>query len=149
MNDYWSDLNLVQKWSKRERFNYILTYLHSNLDSGKPKEENKPEEPAVVKKGNISVHVTDTENEAIQGAVVVLSDNTNEYTCTTGKAGGCSMNDVPVGNYECTTEAEEYITSVDDYVVVEGDNTLNIELDLDTLEAGSGEGMDFGDGPEL
>ena len=137
-DDYWNDLNLVQKWSKKQRYNYILTYLHSQIDSETPKEEPKEKEPEVIKTGNVAVHVTDSEDEPIKDAVVTLNDNTNEFTCTTGSAGGCTMSNVPVGTYECTTEAEGYITSIDDYTVAEGDNTLEIVLDEETVEGSGG-----------
>lgn len=34
MKDYWNDLTLAQKWSKIERFNYIMAYIDSQLNSG-------------------------------------------------------------------------------------------------------------------
>lgn len=33
MKDYWNDLTLSQKWSKSERFNYIMAYIDSKLES--------------------------------------------------------------------------------------------------------------------
>ena len=32
MKDYWSKLNLSQRWSARERFNYIMNYIDSKAD---------------------------------------------------------------------------------------------------------------------
>lgn len=33
MKDYWNDLTLAQKWSKIERFNYIMNYIDSKVTS--------------------------------------------------------------------------------------------------------------------
>jgi len=31
MKDYWNELNLPQKWSKKERFNFIMAYIDEQL----------------------------------------------------------------------------------------------------------------------
>lgn len=144
MKDYWKDLSLREAWSKRERFNFILNYFDEKLESSngetndEPVDEPtvEPVEPVTV---NVSVHVKDSEDNGINGALVeIYQDNNDPYTGNTGKAGGCTVRNVPVGEYSIRTSAEGYITSIDDLTVVDGDNSIEIVLELEneTVENG-------------
>ena len=136
MKDYWKDLSLREAWSKRERFNFILNYLDEKLESSdeptvEPVEEQvvEPETPVTV---NISVSVKDSEGAGINGALVeIYQDNMGHYTGTTGSAGGCTVRNVPLGEYFIQVSADEYITSIDDLTVVDGDNSVEIILELE------------------
>lgn len=135
MTDYWKNLTMLEKWDKKERFNYILNYLHSNVDS----EVEKEPEVVVDKVGSVAVHIVDSEDEPIAGAVVVFSKDGKEYTCTTGSAGGCSMSNVVIGEYDTSVAADDYIQDIDSFTVVEGENTFELALESD-IPAGSGAG---------
>lgn len=89
------------------------------------------EEPEVVVTSDISVTVLDSEDEPINGASVTVSDGTNEYTGNTGKLGGCTVRNVPLGEYVIETVKEGYVTSEDDFTVVDGENIFTVKLDLD------------------
>ena len=39
MKNYWNDLTLSQKWSKVERFNYIMNYIDSKINSEDAEDE--------------------------------------------------------------------------------------------------------------
>ena len=135
MTDYWKNLTMLEKWDKKERFNYILNYLHSNVDS----EVEKEPEVVVDKVGSVAVHIVDSEDEPITGAVVVFSKDGKEYTCTTGRAGGCSMSNVVIGEYDTSVTADDYIQDIDSFTVVEGENTFELALESD-IPTGSGAG---------
>ena len=141
MKDYWKDLSLREAWSKRERFNFILNYLDEKLDSSSEQTNEEPveeptaepvEEPVTV---NISVHVKDSEDNGINGALVeIYQENNDPYTGTTGTAGGCTVRNVPIGDYSIRVSAEDYITSVDDLTVIDGENNVEIILELENGE---------------
>lgn len=40
MKDYWNDLTLSQKWSKAERFNYIMNYIDSKINSSQESDDD-------------------------------------------------------------------------------------------------------------
>lgn len=75
----------------------------------------------------ISPSVTDG-TDPVEGAVVkLMQDSTVVKTCTTGSAGGCSMTEVPAGDYTLTCTAEDFEDYTDDYTVSKTE-TVNITL---------------------
>lgn len=134
MIDYWSKLSLKDQWDEQERFNLIMNHIDevssSSNESGKPKTED-PKDQEVTVTSDISVTVLDSEDEPISGASVTVSDGTNEYTGNTGKLGGCTVRNVPLGEYVIETVKEGYVTSEDDFTVVDGENIFTVKLDLD------------------
>lgn len=96
-----------------------------------PKEEpiqnNSQEEPITA---DISVKVTNSSDENVEGANVILTDNNEAYySCTTGKKGGCTIKNVPFGTYNVTTTQENYKDKEEEFTVKKGTNTLNITLE--------------------
>lgn len=75
--------------------------------------------------------------EPVEGAVVTLTDSTDDsktYTGTTGSAGGCNITNVPAGTYVVTAVAtgmEDY-TASDDLTITDEDVTLEIEMTTST-----------------
>jgi len=60
---------------------------------------------------NVPVHIIDTDTGyALSGVHVILKNITNleSFDCTTGSAGGCTLNSVPPGQYEYTIYKENY-----------------------------------------
>ncbi|MDR1018666.1 MAG: carboxypeptidase regulatory-like domain-containing protein [Lachnospiraceae bacterium] len=77
---------------------------------------------------NLPVHVVNQSGENIDGAVVTI-DNT-DITCTTGSAGGCTLNNVAIGEITYTAEKENYAIKTGYFTVTGDDNEiLNIELE--------------------
>lgn len=77
---------------------------------------------------NISITVQDSSENPVQGATVVLGENTK----TTGSAGGCTINSVAIGTHTITvtkTGYEDYSGSI----VVDADYTsFTITLTAET-----------------
>ena len=120
MKDYWSKLNINECWSEKQRFNFIMNYVDSLIE-----EEEIVEEEEVTTK-DIQVSITDTDEQSVKGAVVVLSDDgTEEYTCTTGDAGGCRLQSVPLGEYAVSITADGYAELSDTLTVDENTETLS------------------------
>lgn len=100
-----------------------------------PEEESTPnnsqentEEESIT--ADISVKVTDSSNENVEGANVTLTNNNEAYySCTTGKAGGCTIKNVPLGTYNVTTTQKDYKDKEEEFTVKKGTNTLNITLE--------------------
>lgn len=66
----------------------------------------------------------------IKDARVVLSKGSLEYSGLTGSAGGCTLRNVLLGEYDVTCTCEGY-TDFEDTLTVSADtNTLNITLSL-------------------
>lgn len=155
MIDYWSKLGLKEAWSKKERFNIIMNHIEEltssadtsgNNSSTTPTEPTtEPEEPVVTTTANISVSVKDVNDNPISGATVTVSNGTEEYTGNTGRAGGCTVRNVPLGDYTVTTIKEDYIISEDDITVVEGENNLEIVLEQEKA-TGETNGLSDGEG---
>ena len=60
---------------------------------------------------NIPVHITDMDTGGNIGGVHVILRNTTNldcFDCTTGSAGGCTLYNVPPGQYEYTIYKETY-----------------------------------------
>lgn len=135
MKDYWNELSLRERWSKRERFNFIINHIEEKSGSGNSNKEPVTEEPVIEEPtvevtSNITVSVKDDEGNGINGAIVeVIANNTTLFTGKTGSAGGCTIRDVPIGDYSIQTSAEGYILSIDDYTVINGENTFEVVLE--------------------
>lgn len=229
MLDYWNELDLP-KWSKRERFNFIMAYIDSKFDSSDSHGEDTPTptptpapeptptptpepepEPKIdtgsliltvsdntdviaganvtltgednyagitdnggechindinygeyavsvefagyetytgtitinseevlesvtlsVLTGDVKITVTDGENP-IGSASVSITDTT--FTATTGSAGGCTIRNVPLGEYTIEVGKTGYISSLEDLTVNVGENPITITLELDSDDA--------------
>ena len=127
MKDYWSELQLNECWSEKERYNILMTYIDEKLSVTEVPEEE--EEPQL---SSISVSVTDG-NDGVGNIDVVLTDGTNEYTGKTGNAGGCSIKNVPYGEYTVQVEAEGYEDYEDTFTVNSEEADLNIQLVPETV----------------
>lgn len=149
MKDYWNELSLKERWGKKERFNHILSYIDEKLSS-KDLPSVTVEDPVIIEDeeetvADISVHVTDSENNGLSGATVTVQDTNGEFTCTTGSAGGCTIKDIPVGEYTLETVKEGYLTSEDEFTVIDGENLFEVSLDSATSNMEMGSGLDEGD----
>ena len=134
---HWKKLNQRQKMSKKARFEYLMDKIEA-LENGEDEEDesdsqnnnNNNDDDVVVDvivTGNISVTVKDDDGEGYNSVNVVLSNDDNEYTGTTGKAGGCNINNVVVGEYDVNVFISETRTfEYGKYNVIDGDNELNI-----------------------
>ena len=127
MKDYWSELQLNECWSQKQRYNILMSYIDEKLS---PEVEETEEEPEL---SSIAVSVTDG-NDGIGNIDVVLSDGTNEYTGKTGNAGGCTIKDVPYGEYTVSVEAEGYNAYEDTFTVDSAEEELAIQLVEATAE---------------
>jgi len=123
----WNDLKLSEKWSTRKRFNYIMNYIDSTFKDTEP----------VVETGDVIVLVTNNDNEKVANAKVTLTKDGEEYTGTTGTAGGCTIRNVPYGEYNVVTTAENYIDDTDT-VTVDGES-VNLTIILNLKEGDSEE----------
>ena len=91
--------------------------------------EDVPEETKTeIVTTDILVSVNDDAGNPVQGANVILSDDEEDYVGTTGSAGGCTIKNVPVGNYEVEARASEYIPYLNGFDVEDGENVLYITL---------------------
>lgn len=79
---------------------------------------------------NISVCVKNNSGTALKDATVVLSKGNLEYTGTTGSAGGCTLRNVLLGDYDLTCTCENYNDFEDTLEVTADTTTLNITLSL-------------------
>lgn len=127
MKDYWSELQLNECWSQKQRYNILMSYIDEKLS---PEVEETEEEPEL---SSIAVSVTDG-NDGIGNIDVVLSDGTNEYTGKTGGAGGCTIKDVPYGEYTVSVKAEGYNAYEDTFTVDSAEEELAIQLVEATAE---------------
>lgn len=127
--DYWSKLKVNECWSEKQRYNLIMNLvLNSNPVGGiTPPVMEEEEEDEV---GSLSVTVKDEEDVAVQGCTVTLSDDEEEYTCTTGKQGGCNIPNIPVGEYTVSTSVEGYTDTEleDSFTITTGVNNITIIL---------------------
>ena len=135
MKDYWKDLSLREAWSKRERFNFIINHINEKLgespNTGSNTEPGEEEAEVPVTTSNISISVKDDTGKGIGSASVTVSQNDSEvtYTGVTGSAGGCTIRNVPLGDYIISTDATGYISSVDDFTVTAGENVFEVVLE--------------------
>ena len=78
---------------------------------------------------NISASVKDkTTSDGIQGVLITLT-GAETFTGTTGSAGGCSLNNVPVGSYTVTATKTGYAEYSSTLTVTSETTTLTIELE--------------------
>lgn len=79
---------------------------------------------------NVSVSVIDSESSTgIESVTVTLEDaKEQEYTGTTGSAGGCTIQNVPPGEYTVTATATGYNEYTDSFTVSATSKTLNISM---------------------
>lgn len=79
---------------------------------------------------NVSVSVTDSESSTgIESVTVTLEDaEEQEYTGTTGSAGGCTIQNVPPGEYTVTATATGYNEYTGSFTVSATSKTLNISM---------------------
>lgn len=130
MVDYWSKLKLDECWSKKKRFNIMMNYIMNEVENDTPNEEpTVVEEPQDEEQlGTVSVSVKDEEGKAIANADVSIYDKGEPYEGTTGKAGGCTIRDIPYGEYTIEAVAEGYDFTVET-ISIESEE-LSIELIL-------------------
>lgn len=128
MTNYWNDLNLSQKWNKKERFNYILNCVDELTSS----QENKETPVEEVENASVHVSVSDSKNNPVKDATVTLTKDNEVYTQTTGDNGECTIQNVSLGHYTVVTSKEGYIDDEDDITVVKGVNELEITLSEET-----------------
>lgn len=135
----WKDLKLSERWSSRKRFNFIMDYIDTTLGVDNGDEivdeivDENTDNPTVndtVEQGTVNVSVTDGEN-GVSSVVVTLSNGTDEYTGTTGKAGGCTIRDVPYGDYDVSAVVDGYLTYDGDLTVDNENVDLNITLEAE------------------
>lgn len=134
MIDYWNKLKLDECWSKKQRYNKIMNFLLDGEDAPQDKTDDSDEE----KFSNISVLVTDEDNNPVNQATVTINDGVNDYVGTTGTAGGCTIKNVPFGNYDVTTTAEGFITDIDTLTV--NSESMSLEIMLGEQEGPMGVG---------
>ncbi len=94
------------------------------------KKETEIDEPETekVQTYDIIVSVSDEMDKPVQAASVELSNEDLKFTGTTGSAGGCTIKNVPEGNYTVETKALEYLTDVDVFTVDDSENLLFVTL---------------------
>lgn len=98
-----------------------------------PNDEEIPETPTTV---NISASVITGTDTPVEGAVVTLTDttdNTKSFTGTTGRAGGCTLSNVTLGTYTVTATATGYknYTGAENLTVTAETTTLSINLETE------------------
>jgi lipopolysaccharide export system protein LptA len=71
----------------------------------------------------VSVHVTDGTDAVASATVTITSIDGTEYTGTTGSAGGCTISNVPEGNYTVKATAENYNEYTASNIVIDSENT--------------------------
>lgn len=81
-------------------------------------------------KVNISVSVTTGGNTPVGNVNVTLTNTStnNEYSGKTGSAGGCTINNVPTGEYNVVANATGYNEYSGTLTVDENTNSLSITL---------------------
>ena len=150
--NYWNKLNYRQKNSKIERFEFIMSKI-TNMANGvsdadtdfeskinaledrvavleamvEDEDENEEEEESF---GNVSVTVKDEEGNPLQGVEIIVADGAtgDEYEGTTGSAGGCNINNVPLGDYELLGFKEGYNQYYGNITVVAGANDAEVVM---------------------
>ena len=86
-----------------------------------------PPGPTPATSYNISVSVSDGTNP-LENVDVVLTDTENEYSGKTGSAGGCTISNVPLGEYSVVASATNYAEYTGSITVNEETTALNIVL---------------------
>jgi hypothetical protein len=102
----------------------IMNYIDEKIAN---KETEEPAEDTV-ETANIGVTVSDEDENPISNAVVTIYNNGNlQFTGTTGSRGGCTIREVPFGNYSVGTDANGYVSGIDS-ITVNGDMNITIVL---------------------
>ena len=81
-----------------------------------------------VQTAEVIVSVSDEIGNPVQAAKIILSNDEEDYVGTTGSAGGCTIKNVPVGEYTVETRASEYFTDSNVFTADEGENLLYVTL---------------------
>lgn len=137
MKDYWHKLNISEAWSRERRFNRMVEFIDEYFDV---EDDNDDEETVVLKE--LSVSVKNSFDEDVSNANIILTNNSQEFTGTTGTAGGCKITNLPLGNYTYIATAENYVDKNGEIEIIDGDNTLEIILDKMNLNIGDIEPME-------
>ena len=90
-----------------------------------------PETTEPTENVNISVTVTDDNENGLNNVEVTLvdtNDNTNIFTGSTGTAGGCNLTNVPVGTYNVSVIKTGYNNYPSVLTVTSETNSLHIEM---------------------
>ena len=135
MKDYWHKLNISEAWSRKRRFNRMVEFIDEYFDVDNIN-ENDDEEVVVLK--DLSVSVKNSLDENVSNANIILTNNSQEFTGTTGTAGGCNITDFPLRHYTYSATAENYVDKNGEIEIIDGDNTLEIILDEVTFTADTG-----------
>lgn len=111
--------------------NYVTNRLIKETVDKNQKNYVAPEENIVeeVTTADISVSVKDTEGEPIENANVTLTKEEESYSGKTGKAGGCTIKNVPFGTYNVLATAELYVDAEQQFTVEAENNNLLVELE--------------------
>ena len=124
MIDYWNKLKLDECWSKKQRFNIMMNYI---MDGETPSESTEePTEEGQV--GDISVSVVDEDGNTVANADVSVYDKGEPYEGTTGTAGGCTIKNVPYGDYTIEAVADGYEFTVEQITVNQSEQSRTLVL---------------------
>ena len=133
MVDYWSKLKLDECWSKKKRFNIMMNYIMNEVENDTPNEEpTVVEEPQDEEQlGTVSVSVKNEEGNAIANADVSIYDKGEPYEGTTDSAGGCTIRDIPYGEYTIKAVAEGYDFTVETISIESEEVSIELILKLE------------------
>lgn len=143
----WLKLNNRQKQSEIERFEYIMSKINNmanGVDSDVDYESRisaledkvqaledelaEKEDDEADRLGKVIVTVKH-DDEPVAHAGVELANDNGSYTGTTGSAGGCTINNIPIGEYDVYVSLNDGNTfEYGKFNVQEGDNNLAIDL---------------------
>lgn len=127
MVDYWNELKLDECWSEKQIYNKIMNSILG--DESTSEETLQPVIEEELETSTISVSVVDSETNPINHATVTISDGTNNYSGTTGTAGGCTIKNVPFGEYEVVTNADGFVRDIGEINVQSTSMDVNIILE--------------------
>lgn len=136
MIDYWNKLKLDECWSKKQRFNIMMNYIMDGETPSESTEEPTPtdeptEEPTPTEEGqvgDISVSVVDEDGNTVANADVSVYDKGEPYEGTTGTAGGCTIKNVPYGDYTIEAVADGYEFTVEQITVNQSEQSRTLVL---------------------
>lgn len=134
MIDYWNKLKLDECWSKKQRFNIMMNYImdgetpSESTEEPTPTDEPTEDEPIIENTGKINVTVTDEDGKAVANADVSVYDKGEPYEGTTGTAGGCTIKNVPYGDYTIEAVAEGYDFTVEQITVNQSEQSKTLVL---------------------
>lgn len=113
MKDYWSELQLNECWSQKERYNILISTIVEKLSGHEI--------------CTVSVSVTDG-TDAVANVDVTITDGTESYTGKTGDDGGCTISNVPYGTYDVIATATGYETAESTITIDDDTEELSITL---------------------